>query len=162
VSQKEWYEIRQPIVNNNGNQIPEARTDHTFVRYKNRFYVYGGRDEVQIFKDIHEYSIINNHWKQIFHHSIPNSDQVTRIMLSYEEESPTAMLDNVSFVSEPNIRFGHTAIVHKTLMYVFGGWDGTETLNHLNAYDLEKNVWLQFNGMKGTVKGRYRHSACAT
>lgn len=28
------------------NQVPEARTDHTFVRYKNRFYVYGGRDEV--------------------------------------------------------------------------------------------------------------------
>ena len=35
--------------------LPESRTDHTFVRYKNRFYVYGGRDEVQIFKDIHEY-----------------------------------------------------------------------------------------------------------
>jgi hypothetical protein len=83
-------------------------------------------------------------------------------MLSYEEESPTAMLDNVAFVSEPNIRFGHTAIVHKSLMYVFGGWDGTETLDHLNAYDLEKNVWLQFQGMKGNVKGRYRHSACAT
>lgn len=72
------------------------------------------------------------------------------------------MLDNVSFVSEPNIRFGHTAIVHKSLMYVFGGWDGIETLNHLNAYDLEKNVWLQFNGMKGSIKGRYRHSASAT
>ena len=50
------------------NQVPEARTDHTFVRYKNRFYVYGGRDEVQIFKDIHEYSIVSNQWKQIFHH----------------------------------------------------------------------------------------------
>ena len=48
------------------NQVPEARTDHTFVRYKNRFYVYGGRDEVQIFKDIHEYSIVSNQWKQIF------------------------------------------------------------------------------------------------
>ena len=83
-------------------------------------------------------------------------------MLSYEEESPTAMLDNVAFVSEPNIRFGHTAIVHKSLMYVFGGWDGTETLNHLNAFDLEKNVWLEFQGMKGSIKGRYRHSACAT
>ena len=50
-------------------------------------------------------------------------------MNSYEEESPTAMLDHVAFVPEPNIRFGHTAIVHKSLMYVFGGWDGTETLD---------------------------------
>ena len=76
--------------------------------------------------------------------------------------SLTAMLDNVYFVSELNIRFRHKAIVHKTLMYVFGGWDGTEALIHLNAYDLEKNLWLQFKGIKGTVKGRYRHSAYAT
>ena len=124
--------------------LPEARTDHSFVRYKNRFYVYGGRDEVQIFKDIHEYHILTNTWRQISHQSNPRSDEVHRIMLSYEEESPTAMLENVSFVSEPNIRFGHTAIVHKSLMYVFGGWDGTETLNHLNGFDLEKKVWLEF------------------
>jgi hypothetical protein len=65
-------------------------------------------------------------------------------MLSYEEESPTAMLEGVGFVSEPKIRFGHTAVVHKSLMYVFGGWDGQDTLNDLNAYDLEKNVWLYF------------------
>ena len=50
-------------------------------------------------------------------------------MLSYEEESPTTMLDHVAFVSEPNIRFGHTAIVHKSLMYIFGGWDGTENVS---------------------------------
>mmetsp|Transcript_38339 Transcript_38339/g.58428 ORF Transcript_38339/g.58428 Transcript_38339/m.58428 type:complete len:86 (+) Transcript_38339:1053-1310(+) len=85
---------------------------------------------------------MNNQWRQIIHHSDPRSDQVTRIMLSYEEESPTAMLDNVAFESEPSIRFGHTAIVHKSLMYVFGGWDGTETLDYLNAFDLQKNVWL--------------------
>jgi hypothetical protein len=82
-------------------------------------------------------------------------------MLSYEEESPTTMLDHVAFVSEPNIRFGHTAIVHKSLMYIFGGWDGTETLDHLNAFDLEKQIWLEFKGIKGSIKGRYRHSACA-
>lgn len=44
-----------PVTAQKEGNFPEARTDHTFVRYKNRFYVYGGRDEVQIFKDIHEY-----------------------------------------------------------------------------------------------------------
>lgn len=58
VQEKQWYEIRQAAQNTA--VIPEARTDHTFVRYKNRLYVYGGRDEVQIFKDIHEYSILSN------------------------------------------------------------------------------------------------------
>lgn len=83
-------------------------------------------------------------------------------MLSYEEESPTSALDHVVFLSEPSFRFGHTAVVHNTLMYVFGGWDGTETLDDLNAFDLEKNVWLSFAAVKGSIKGRYRHSACAT
>jgi N-acetylneuraminic acid mutarotase len=60
VVEKQWYELisqsnTQPrgLITKRKSQIPEARTDHTFVRYKNRFYVYGGRDEVQIFKDIH-------------------------------------------------------------------------------------------------------------
>jgi hypothetical protein len=53
--EKQWYEIRQtcnhqevnfPSISQSDHQVPEARTDHTFARYKNKFYVYGGRDEV--------------------------------------------------------------------------------------------------------------------
>lgn len=36
---------------------PAPRTDHVFIRSKDAFYVYGGRDETRIFSDIHEYNI---------------------------------------------------------------------------------------------------------
>jgi hypothetical protein len=63
---------------------------------------------------------------------------------------------------EPKLRFGHTAIVHQNLMYVFGGWDGNVTLNDLNAFDFQNNVWYLMANVKGQIKGRYRHSATAT
>lgn len=47
-------------------------------------------------------------------------------------------------------------------MYVFGGWDGNVTLNDLNVFNLETNLWYQLNSVKGQIKGRYRHSATIT
>jgi hypothetical protein len=45
-------------------------------------------------------------------------------------------------LSEPKLRFGHTSVIHRGLMYVFGGWDGNVTLNDLNIYDLDNNIWF--------------------
>lgn len=47
-------------------------------------------------------------------------------------------------------------------MYVFGGWDGNVTLNDLNVFDLNRHVWMQLKNVKGSIKGRYRHSANST
>ena len=46
-------------------------------------------------------------------------------------------------LTEPNLRFGHTAVVHNNFMYVFGGWDGNVTLNDLNIFDFDKNLWFE-------------------
>jgi hypothetical protein len=47
-------------------------------------------------------------------------------------------------------------------MVVFGGWDGNVTLDDLGLFDFEQNVWIKFLSIKGSIKGRYRHSAIAT
>jgi len=47
-------------------------------------------------------------------------------------------------------------------MYVFGGWDGNITLNDLNVFDLEKQIWLVLTNVKGQIKGRYRHTSTCT
>lgn len=65
-------------------------------------------------------------------------------------------------LAEPKIRFGHTAVVYKHFMYIFGGWDGQVTLNDLSAFDLEKQIWLEPKNVSGQIDGRYRHTACAT
>jgi hypothetical protein len=58
-------------------------------------------------------------------------------------------LDKQFLVSEQKLRFGHTAVVNKNLMYVFGGWDGNITLNDLMAFDLDLLVWLTPANIKG-------------
>ena len=42
----------------------------------------------------------------------------------------------------PGARFGHTAVVNDNLMYIFGGWDGHLTLNHLLIFDLNSYKWI--------------------
>ena len=36
----------------------------------------------------------------------------------------------------PSGRFGHSAVIDNDLMYVFGGWDGANTLNDLWIYKI--------------------------
>jgi N-acetylneuraminic acid mutarotase len=38
-------------------RAPTPRTDHTFIRYQNNLYVYGGRDETHIFSDIFQFNL---------------------------------------------------------------------------------------------------------
>lgn len=66
------------------------------------------------------------------------------------------------YLNEPKLRFGHTAVVRKNCMYVFGGWDGKVTLNDLSMYDFERKLWFSLTNTKGVVKGRYRHTASVT
>ena len=47
-------------------------------------------------------------------------------------------------------------------MIVFGGWDGNETLNHILIYKIVENKWKIINDAKGSIKGRYRHTAVNT
>jgi len=47
-------------------------------------------------------------------------------------------------------------------MIVFGGWDGNETLNHIMVYNILENSWKIINDAKGSIKGRYRHTAVNT
>lgn len=48
----------------------------------------------------------------------------------------------MSILPEPKIRFGHTAVINRHYMYIFGGWDGQMTLNDLSIFDLNLHVWL--------------------
>ncbi len=47
-------------------------------------------------------------------------------------------------------------------MYVFGGWDGNITLSDLEIFDLNERIWITPKNIKGSIKGRYRHTASAT
>ena len=55
-------------------------------------------------------------------------------------------------------RFGHTAVVIKDLIYFFGGWNGTTTLNDMFTYDTSAHIWSSVP-YHGLIDGRYRHCA---
>jgi len=70
--------------------------------------------------------------------------------------------ENMEYLPDPKLRFGHTSETYGPYMMVFGGWDGSVTLNDLNIFDLRHHIWMAPRNVTGEVKGRYRHSSSAT
>jgi hypothetical protein len=68
----------------------------------------------------------------------------------------------MTYLPDPKLRFGHTSVTYNEYMMVFGGWDGSVTLNDLNIFDLVNHIWIAPNRVTGEVKGRYRHSSSST
>ena len=67
----EFKTIQNKWVDLDPQNAPSPRTDHSFVRYFNQFYVYGGRDETHIFSDMHVYQIGTNSWKSVTEQKVP-------------------------------------------------------------------------------------------
>lgn len=132
-------------------KAPTPRTDHSFVIYESSLYVYGGRDETHIFADVSKFSIKDNEWSD-FPCAINKEDSSKKLLYA----------DDFEVIGKLKLRFGHTACIYKQFMYVFGGWDGHQTLNDFAVLDLQGKVWLRPKRVQGTVEGRYRHSASAT
>ena len=75
---------------------------------------------------------------------------------SWEQQIVSIKSDSVI---EAKARFGHTSAIYKNSLYIFGGWDGGETLNDIQVYDIERNQWRVLSNIKGSIKGRYRHTS---
>jgi len=43
----------------------------------------------------------------------------------------------------PTLRFGHTSETYKNSMYVFGGWNGYETLGEFFTYSFSKSIEIK-------------------
>lgn len=116
-------------------QTPYQRYGHTVVAYKGKAYLWGGRnDEFGSSHLLHEYNPASNEW--------------------------TVVQVEGSFI--PPARDGHTAVVHKDKMYVFGGF---EEHNHrfsqeTYAFDFNTRKWHQINTEGEPPQHRDFHTAC--
>ena len=103
----EFKTLQNKWVNLNPQSAPQPRTDHTFVRYFNQFYLYGGRDETHIFSDMHCYQIGTNSWCNVESRKVdPNTEEHMALVTSGE------LPNQFSLLVEPKIRFGHTAVIN--------------------------------------------------
>jgi hypothetical protein len=116
--------------------------------------VYGGRDETHIFADVFKYALQDSEWSDLQCQTLKPEECHHSLKKTYAED--------YDMLSKLKLRFGHTACIYKHFMFVFGGWDGHQTLNDFAVLDLESKIWLKPNHVQGTVEGRYRHSASAT
>eukprot|EP00516_Mucochytrium_quahogii_P009441 CAMPEP_0203781450 /NCGR_PEP_ID=MMETSP0099_2-20121227/10244_1 /ASSEMBLY_ACC=CAM_ASM_000209 /TAXON_ID=96639 /ORGANISM=" , Strain NY0313808BC1" /LENGTH=464 /DNA_ID=CAMNT_0050682441 /DNA_START=423 /DNA_END=1820 /DNA_ORIENTATION=+ len=119
---QEWELVRvsQPV---GGAMImPKPRTDHCLVCHDDSLYVFGGYDGTSRYNDTFAFNLKTRQWSQ------KNVDQ-----------DPS---------EKPSRRFGHSGVVHNGKLWVFGGWDGRETLNCVWALDLKTEVWTSLDTMK--------------
>ncbi|GBG26391.1 Kelch domain-containing protein 3 [Hondaea fermentalgiana] len=84
----------------------------------------------------------------------PQTRQREQHMLHVEQvETPSSG----SFVL-PTRRFGHSGIVHDGKLWIFGGWDGRETLDCTFALDLETERWSTLDMLRAEAHQKDVHA----
>jgi len=112
-------------------EAPQKRTDHSVVLFRDSLLVFGGFDGHNRFNDLRELHLRERRWSHI----------------------------NAVRSTMPRSRFGHTAVIYGHSMYIFGGWDGHDTLQELFEYNVSSNMWILMP-LRGTApRARYRHTA---
>jgi len=84
--------------------IPSERTDHSAVLYEGQMYIFGGYDGKTRFSDLYKCNLrkATFKWKRI-----------------------------AGDGTLPLNRFGHTAVIYEHSMFIFGGWNGHDTLDDI-------------------------------
>lgn len=112
-------------------ELPPKRTDHSLCLFRDSMLVFGGFDGSDRFNDLRELHLGEKRWNLI----------------------------NALRNSTPKSRFGHTAVIYGHSMYVFGGWDGHDTIHELFEYNISSNMWIQLPHRGSAPRPRYRHTA---
>jgi len=112
-------------------ESPQKRTDHSVCLFSSSMLVFGGSDGRSRFNDLWELNLSERRW--------------TRILTQQ--------------MAAPRSRFAHTAVMYNNAMFVFGGWDGQDTLQEFFEYNVSSNMWIQLP-LRGTApRARYRHTS---
>lgn len=127
------YEISNNILSKIelSGDVLQPLVDHSMLSYNKYLYIYGGKTQSTLSKSLFRI----------------NLEKCNTRNLKYSGDIPTS-------------RFGHTANIFKSNMYIFGGWNGFETLDELFYFSVISNIWYEVRLVIGAKpKGRYRHSS---
>jgi len=105
-------------------------TEHTSVIYKNTMYTFGGNG-----------GLVDNYSNAVLTYPLPFKPE--NVITSHE-----------SLANAPQPRSAHSAVVYKKEMYIFGGWNGHQSLNDLYSLNLETLQWRQIQCENGPSKRR--------
>jgi len=111
--------------------IPQPRTDHCMVAYDHRLFVFGGYDGSERFNNTFEFDLRTLKWREL----CKKQGQAANSSFNKNPDSSTTPL-------QPSRRFGHSGVVYDGKLWIFGGWDGRETLDCIFALDLHTERWM--------------------
>ncbi|ANQ08144.1 Uncharacterized protein PCOAH_00026520 [Plasmodium coatneyi] len=98
---------------------PSRRAGHLCVVHKNRMYIHGGTNLTEEKSDFYFFDFSKNKWFEV----VPSGDIV------------------------PSGRYGHSGVVIKSKLYIYGGFtkklNGNSINNDIFEYDFVKNTWRQ-------------------
>lgn len=109
-------------------------TEHTSVVYKNTMFTFGGNG-----------GLVDNYSNLVLTYPLPFKPEN---YITTHESLPGA----------PQARSAHSAVVYQNEMYIFGGWNGHESLNDFHSLNLDTMQWRQIQS-EGSPSKRRMHSA---
>jgi len=108
---------------------PCPRDRHVAVVYDNCLYIFGGFDGLARVSDLHAYDLEINEWHQI--------------------------LPNRGSAEPPTPRHSHAAVVYRSSMYIFGGYDGSYR-NDFHQFHFPTCKWSEVQSSGESPRARYR------
>ncbi|EFA75147.1 Kelch repeat-containing protein [Heterostelium album PN500] len=170
------------------NNKPPPRVCHTAVVYNNLMYVYGGHlpDSHTFIRDVksdlHEYNFERRKWTKKVTKGKPLPEKTEHSAVVYQDSmyifggysGPQTYLDVSIYKlnletfegssiegsgNHPSGRSAHCAVVWSHYMYIFGGWDGTESNNSFFRFNFLNEMWEEVPA-KGTPPPCIRSHSC--
>eukprot|EP01103_Thecamoeba_quadrilineata_P003450 TRINITY_DN13223_c0_g1_i1.p1 TRINITY_DN13223_c0_g1~~TRINITY_DN13223_c0_g1_i1.p1 ORF type:complete len:386 (-),score=27.34 TRINITY_DN13223_c0_g1_i1:155-1312(-) len=111
----------------------KALTEHTSVVYKNNMYIFGGNG-----------GLVENYSNNILSYPLPFKSENTFTRIETNQTVPPA-------------RSGHSAVVYKDSMYIFGGWNGHTSLGDFYAFDFDTQLWRKLESTGSVPAQRRMH-----
>jgi len=152
---------------------PPVRVCHGALVYKDSLFIYGGHVPSEqgdyitsVRSDLWEYKISTHEWKKVCNFEpltetapILYNDKMyifggfinswrTSTIIEFDfvtkKYAKTSTEDTQSAMgAPPKGRSAYSALVYKNCMYIYGGWDGHESMNDIHCFNLDTKQWVQ-------------------
>jgi len=167
-----WELIRAKAADNDAGNLPEPLDEHSAVVCDDKMILFGGFVNGERCNSVYSYKISSNEWRLLpaqstsapcpraGHSAMMYSENSTNWMYVFGGKNDEDKLNDIwrfdldaqtweQVISvddtQPLQRSGHSAVLYKDFMVVFGGiFEITKELNDLMLFDLKNLRWVEF------------------
>jgi N-acetylneuraminic acid mutarotase len=122
-----WQPLVPTAAAGRGSTAPSPRDRHVAAVFENYLYIFGGFDGLARVNDLHAFDLLAAEWHLI----APSTG------------------------SAPSPRHSHAAVVYRSSMFVFGGYDGSYR-NDFHEYHFLSRIWSPVPSTGDCPRARYR------